>query len=460
MVGPKLLFPDGTLQEAGRIIWDDGSAWNYGRSDDPDRPEYNYVRETDYIPGCAILVRRPLWEQLGGFDEHFAPAYCEDSDLAFRIRAAGKKVYYCPFSVIVHLEGATQGVDVNSGIKAYQVTNKEKFRQRWRHTLWREHFQSGFVIMRARERSRGREIALVVDHYIPQTDQDAGSRSIMAMIECLQYIGYVVKFWPDKLNYDPAYTPILQSLGVEVFYGYLSFEDWIKENGASVSLALLSRPTVAPRYINPLRAHSHAWIVYYGHDLHFHRLRMEAERANNADLAADAAAMEGVERSIWKQVDVVLYPSPEETALARPASAQAETVIPYAYDEFGGDRAPPNNQVIIFVAGFGHEPNVDAAAWLVDDILKLIRERAPGANSSDRRRQSNRSGLGAGRGPGQSDGSCHGGRAEKTLFSGAPGDRPPSRWSRREIESGRSAAGGIAARHDQRRRTGATWNRR
>ena len=115
LAGSKLLFPDGTLQEAGGIIWDDGSAWNYGRSDDPDKPEYNYVRETDYISGCAILVPRALWEKLGGFDEDFAPAYCEDSDLALRIRAAGRKVYYSPFSTIVHLEGLSLGKDVTAG---------------------------------------------------------------------------------------------------------------------------------------------------------------------------------------------------------------------------------------------------------------------------------------------------------------------------------------------------------
>src|SRR5262249_15902471 len=87
VAGSKLIYPDGLLQEAGALIWEDGSAWNYGKFDDPDKPEYNYIREADYISGCAILIPRAFWRSLGGFDELYAPAYCEDSDLCFRVRA-------------------------------------------------------------------------------------------------------------------------------------------------------------------------------------------------------------------------------------------------------------------------------------------------------------------------------------------------------------------------------------
>ena len=56
MTGSKLLNGDGTLQEAGGIYWRDGSAWNFGRNQDPKLPEFNYVKDADYVSGASLAV--------------------------------------------------------------------------------------------------------------------------------------------------------------------------------------------------------------------------------------------------------------------------------------------------------------------------------------------------------------------------------------------------------------------
>ena len=169
-----------------------------------------------------------------------------------------------------------------------------------------------------------------------------------------------------------------------MFYGFGHyFDEWIKENGHVISLAVLSRPAFATRYIGPLRRHSKATIVYYGHDLHFQRMSMEAQRTGDAHLAIDAAMMEGIAESVWPRVDVALDPSPEETAVARPLAVRAEAIIPYAYDEFGDGREPASNHEILFVRGIWPplrmwmRPSV-----LASDIMKLIWEQVPDATLS------------------------------------------------------------------------------
>ena len=108
-----MLYPDGRLQEAGGIVFADGSRWNYGRFDAADDPRYAFVREVDYCSGAAIAVPRALFARLGGFDTRYTPAYYEDTDLAFAVRAAGLRVLYQPASRVVHMEGATSGTDTS-----------------------------------------------------------------------------------------------------------------------------------------------------------------------------------------------------------------------------------------------------------------------------------------------------------------------------------------------------------
>lgn len=385
-VGARLLYPDGRLQEAGAIVWQDGTGWNFGRLEDPTKPEYNYVREVDYCSGAALMVERAVFSNLQGFDERYAPAYFEDTDLCFRLRQIGLRTLYQPASQIVHHEGTSHGCDTAVGIKSYQVVNRRLFVEQWVEVLAEEHYRNGEHVFRARDRAMHRKIILVVDHYVPTPDQDAGSHAIMACLHVLLQSGFVVKFWPHNMGYSPGYTEVLQGMGIEVFHGpqQISFEAWIKTVGCELDTVLVSRPEVAEDVIASIRRHSRARILYLGHDLHFRRMRQQAEVTQNDGLMRLAVHMRAREYEIWRQADLSLYFSEEEAQIASALQPEAKIswVVPYCFDWFAESRVSPPCQEIIFVAGFGHPPNEDAALWFVREVLPLIRAAVPGANLS------------------------------------------------------------------------------
>ena len=384
MVGSKLIYSHDCLQEAGGIFWKDGSAWNYGNKKDPTLPEYNYVKETDYISGAAIMLSRELWTRIGGFDETFAPAYYEDSDLAFTVRKLGYKVMYQPLSVVIHLEGISNGTDLNSGMKAYQVTNQSKFCRKWRDELENSHFMNGENVFLARDRSRNRKHILVIDHYVPHYDKDAGGKCTNMYIKLFVRLGMQVTFLGDNFYPHQPYTEELQQIGVEVIYGnYYSqhWKEWLQENGRHFDYAYLNRPHIAVNYIDALRDYSNCKIIYFGHDLHYLREMRQYEIDGNPELLASSRSWKMKEFEIFQKTDVIwVVGSYEREIVQKQFPNKLVMNIPlYIYEK------PKEESVlsfrerkdIIFVGGFGHPPNRDCVLWFAKEVFPDILSKYP-----------------------------------------------------------------------------------
>src|SRR3984957_5508726 len=240
------------------------------------------------------MVSRQLFAGLGGFDDRYAPAYCEDSDLAFRLRERGYQVLYQPRSRVVHFGGVSYGKHFTGGVTSFHALNRKRFRTRWHKLLSMEHLPHGKHVMQARDRAHHKSVILVIDRCVPAPDRDARSCTIICCIRALQAVGMIVKFWPHDQRNSAGYTDALQDMGVEVVYGAdgSSFRQWMAENGEDVDHVLLSGPEIAAAFLREVRRSCGGQLIYYGQYLHFRQLRLRAEALGGTALARAADRME------------------------------------------------------------------------------------------------------------------------------------------------------------------------
>lgn len=379
LTGSKLVNLDGTLQEAGGIVWGNGEPWNAGRNDNPFAPEWSYVREVDYVTGAAMCIRADVWNEVGKFSEEYAPCYYEDADLAFKVRHAGYKVVFTPHSKVIHFEGQSHGTDVTKGLKKYQVLNETTFRRKW-FKQFKSHARPSLQALNLEKDRNIEQRILVLDYATPMQGMDAGSYAAIQEIKLMIALGFKVTFVPENLADMGKFTQQLQRLGVEVLLApfYYSLQHVLEQRLEEMDAVYITRYGVAKKYIDQIKE-SGKPVVFNNADLHFLR-ELRAALANNAQEELDQALLTREEElDVCRKADAILTYNSTEHAVISSHILKSDSmhITPWVLEPHEPGPGYKSREGIAFLGGYNHKPNVEAVEFMVNKVMPLLHSERP-----------------------------------------------------------------------------------
>lgn len=380
LVGAQLISPDGSVQEAGGIIWRDGSATNYGRGLHPEDPAVSFACVADYCSGACLMIGRELFEELGGFDSLYAPAYYEDADLAFAVRRAGYSVVYEPAARVFHVEGGTAGTDLEVGVKQFQVRNQRLFGDKWKASLGLQPTRDMDPAQARRHRLT--RSCLVIDRHLPTPNRDGGSKRLVQLLKEFQSLGCHVTLAAFNLEAEAAPRQALESRGIEVLRKPFvqSFKSYLRSHGGLFDFVLLSRLGVASRLLPVVRRHCpRASVLFDSVDLRSVREARAARLTGDRREVRTAQKTARRELELVSQVDATLVTSPTERKyLSQHSPSSVVALVPTCYPSVAPGASFERRSGALFVGGFRHRPNLDGMLWFLDEIWPQIRLILPG----------------------------------------------------------------------------------
>lgn len=376
MVVPGVLNNLGMLESAGTILWNNGTYSIVGNGESPSSPEFLYLRETDSGDHFALIRQEVFCQwiihQPMGFDSWPYTLH----DISMFIRESHAKVIYQPQAQVVNILPAIEILPESVSL----------FYNKWKDQLLNDHFsddKENYFL--ARERGKGKQYMLMIDHNIPTFDKDAGSRSMKSYMELFIEHNIILKFIGDNFYPEEKYVSYFQQKGIEILYGK-NFENnwlkWLKKNGNLFDYVFLSRPIVAIKYINAIKKFTRAKILFYGHDLHYLREYRQYQLEQKEELLKNSQKSRQMESSLFESVDVIYYPSQAEIDIIQKEfkiKGKARKIVLYIFDDFlKPDYHFNERKDILFVGGFYHQPNCDAMLWFMDEIFPPICKSVPG----------------------------------------------------------------------------------
>ena len=379
-VGGPILLWDGRLQEAGSIVWRDGSCLGYGRGDDPDRPAYAFVRDVDYCSGAFLMLRRSLFERMGRLDEAYAPAYYEESDLCARLWEAGQRVVYDPAVRVRHFEFASAGTTGRA--IALQQRHREVFVQRHAAFLSQRPEAGPGQLLQARQRlAPGALRVLVIDDRVPLPWLGQGypraARLVATLVQAGHFVTHYPLQFPREARADVA-RALPETVEVMLDQGLPGLADFLATRRGFYDRVIVSRPHNMAALREQLQRDPDllrgATIVYDAEALFSLRDIAKAALLGRPLAEAEQRQRIAAEMALARGADRVVAVSEAEAAHYRAAGYPQVHVLGHAI-ELRPTAAPfESRSGVLFVGALNDDdtPNADSLRWFIDAVWPRV----------------------------------------------------------------------------------------
>lgn len=369
IAGSKSVCRNGNINQAGYVITGSDTIVSYGYGENAAKSEYEYVREADAVALSGMMTDAKYFPEISEILREHEILAEASVRISLWMKTINEKVYFTPFSVVLE-------ADVGNGV--HRVQSKalwdacQAYVSKWSDTAENLFWKANRGTWYCR--------TLVADDTIAQFDKNAGNRSTYHYIQMFQEMNMWMVYLPDDFYYEYRYVNVFQKMGILVLYGEEwknRWEQYLAPILNKVEYAFLNRPNIAAKYVDYIRENSDAWIVHYGHDLHHLRLKREYEITKEQYFLEESQRLKKIEYDLIPKVDITGYPSMVEVELLKREfpTAEIENFPLYFYEKYSSGLKEEGREGILFVGGFSHRPNEDAAIWLVQEILPDLRRQ-------------------------------------------------------------------------------------
>ena len=380
IVGSKLLYDDGSLQETGGIVFSDGEAANIGKNEIADSSWFKYFKDVDYVSGAALTIQKSDFEKLEGFDKRFTPAYYEDTSLCLDVRHKLKKrVVVNPLSIVIHHEGATNGTDEDAGFKKFMKINKEKFIEKHKEDL-KNYGESYKNLWWDRDKYIKGNI-LIIDQCIPTPKEDSGSKDMDNILRALLNQNYRPHLFALSNRGETPETYGYYEKGVHCIFGQenSSFKEFFKKYHSLFSLIIISRVNSYEEISDVIKDIApEIKTIFYTVDLHHLRLESEYIETQSSDVYSIARNTKISELQAISESDrTVVLSKKEKDYLVKIHGIPSKKILIWPlirseFEELNLFKKEKNPKDIIFIGGYRHTPNIEAVKLIEKDILPEV----------------------------------------------------------------------------------------